>query len=518
MSRITAILAFPLVAALLLSFGWIFNSAFAADTSPDDLGHPLARVSPQTTNSFHASSNEPGIVAQYTITFTATADYAPGSDNLVIELEDFRFPSNISPSSISIWPEGSDAASPQSVTAEPRREKLNITLPDFDPATSATDADADKINSGESVTVTIQQSAGIYTPTEGGNYEAVISGPGADVTTAALNIHRVVKLSVSEGRSGTAVTATGRGFKNGTTLGFFLDSNFNGMRDSSGEIVLCEVRQVGADDTGSCSFTVSSPPFALGDNYVSALDGRGQYAFDATSDEQKFVLLPDPTATPAPTPRPTATPHPTPRPTATPYPTPTPTPRPAVAPAVPAATTTPPQLPGGNEPPHIFTGTATLNGRPTGQGIAIDAYDGGRLIGATVTQAGGRFTIHIHRSQGVITFRVNQQATAESWTAWQQGQVTTGFNLTAAGASSNEQDPSRLFAALPDLVRAFSFDNATKQWSFFDPVAADVSTLTRFVPGNIYWLLVSHTTRLMLNGAERDLSCVGDDCWNLIVW
>ena len=507
MSRITAILAFPLVAALLLSFGWIFNSAFAADNSPDDPSQPLARVAPQTTQSFYASSNEPGIAAQYTITFIATADYAPGSDDLVIELEDFRFPSNISPSSISIWPEGSNSASPQSVTVDPGHEKLNITLPDFDPATSATDADADKINSGESVTVIIQQSAGIYTPTEGGNYPAVISGPGADVTTAALNIHRVVKLSVSEGRSGTAVTATGRGFKNGTTLAFFLDSNFNGMRDSSGEIVLCEVRQVGADDTGSCSFTVSSPPFALGDNYVSALDGRGQYAFDATSDEQKFVLLPDPTATPAPTPQPTATP----------YPTPTPTPRPAVAPAVPAPTPAPPQLPGGSEPPHIFTGQATLNGSPAGTGIAIDAYDGGRLIGATVTQAGGRYTIHVHRSAGVITFRVNQQAAAESWTTWQQGQVTTGFSLTAA-AGSSESDPSRLFAALPDLVRAFAFDNTTKRWDFFDPAVPEVSTLTRFMPGNIYWLLVSNTTRLMLNGAERDLSCVGDDCWNLIVW
>ena len=206
-----------------------------------------------------------------------------------------------------------------------------------------------------------------------------------------------------------------------------------------------------------------------------------------------------------------------PPPTPTPSPTPTPTPRPAATPT-PAPTTAPPQLPGGSEPPHIFTGQATLNGSPAGQGIAIDAYDGGRLIGATVTQSGGRYTIHVHRSQGIITFRVNQQAAAESWTTWQQGQVTPGFNLTAAGVSSSESDPTRLFAALPDLVRAFAFDNATKQWDFFDPVVPEVSTLTRFVPGSIYWLLVSHTTRLMLNGVEHDLSCVGDDCWNLIVW
>ena len=196
----------------------------------------------------------------------------------------------------------------------------------------------------------------------------------------------------------------------------------------------------------------------------------------------------------------------TPRPTSTPY-------------ATPAPTAAPPQLQGGSGvPPHIFIGTANLNGSPAGQGVAIDAYDGGRLIGATVTQAGGRFSIHTHRAEGVITFRVNNQAAAESWPAWRQGQVTTGFNLTAAGNSGNETDPGRLFAALPALVRAFSFDNTTKSWFFFDPAAAEVSTLTRFIPQQAYWLLVSHTTRLLLNGVERNLSCVTDDCWNIIVW
>lgn len=199
-----------------------------------------------------------------------------------------------------------------------------------------------------------------------------------------------------------------------------------------------------------------------------------------------------------------------PAPTATPWPTPIP-------PSAPTAE--PPQLPGsGGTPPHIFIGTATLNGSPAGTGIAVDAYDSGRLIGATVTQAGGRFSIHVHRAEGVITFRVNNQAAAESWMAWRRGQVTTGFDLTAGGDGSNESDPARLFAAFPDLVRAFGFDNATKRWDFFDPAAADVSTLTRFMPQHSYWLLVSHTTRLLLNGVERDLFCVEDNCWNLIVW
>lgn len=189
------------------------------------------------------------------------------------------------------------------------------------------------------------------------------------------------------------------------------------------------------------------------------------------------------------------------------------TPTPAATPA-PAA---PQLIIPGNEPPHLFIGRATLNGNAAGAGVSVQAYDGGKLIGATVTQAGGTFTIHVHRSAGVITFRVNNQAAAESWASWSSGQANHGFNLTAGG-SRVEDNPSRLFAALPDLVRAFTFDNATKGWNFFDPLAADVSTLTRFMPQHSYWLLVSRTTWLMLNGVERQLTCVEGNCWNLIVW
>ena len=308
------------------------------------------------------------------------------------------------------------------------------------------------------------------------NYEAV--------TTVTHQVPpAAIALSATSGAPGSTISLRGEGFMSFVPV--------TGAWVSSIDVLPSPAPAT--DAQGNMDFDIRIPDLAPGVHYVSV---RG---IDAEAGIQFTVIsAPPPTATPYPTPTPT------PAPTATPYPTPAPT-------------SAPPQLPGGNEPPHIFTGTATLNGSPAGQGIAVDAYDGGRLVGATVTQANGKFTIHVHRSAGVITFRVNQQAAAESWTTWQQGQVTTGFNLTVA-AGSSESDPSRLFAALPDLVRAFSFDNATKQWDFFDPVAAEVSTLTRFMPGNIYWLLVSHTTRLMLNGAERDLSCVGDDCWNLIVW
>ena len=228
------------------------------------------------------------------------------------------------------------------------------------------------------------------------------------------------------------------------------------------------------------------------------------------------VATPTPTPAPTPTPVPTATPRPT--PTATPWPTPVPTATAATPYPTPMPTPAAPQLViPGNEPPHLFIGRATLNGNAVGAGVSVQAYDGSKLIGATVTQAGGTFTIHVHRSAGVITFRVNNQAAAESWASWSSGQANHGFNLTA-GSNRVEDNPSRLFAALPDLVRAFTFDNATKGWNFFDPLAADVSTLTRFMPQHSYWLLVSRSTWLMLNGVERQLTCVEGNCWNLIVW
>lgn len=242
---------------------------------------------------------------------------------------------------------------------------------------------------------------------------------------------------------------------------------------------------------------------------------------------------PIPGATPTPTPRPTLTPTPT--PTQIPTPTPTPTPPPTATPAhiptptpalhatstpaapIPAAPT---QLPGNiNEPPHIFSGRATRNGNSVAAGTAINAYDGNdTLVGATTTIAGGRFSIHVHRAANPITFQVGRDAATEGWDqSWQSGQVTAGFNLTVGNAGAGT-DAASLFRALPQLLRAFSFDNATKEWSFFDRQTGDFSTIARFVPQHYYWFLVSTTTTLVLNGVERELSCVEDNCWNVIVW
>lgn len=247
---------------------------------------------------------------------------------------------------------------------------------------------------------------------------------------------------------------------------------------------------------------------------------------------------PQPTATPNPTPQPTTTPQPTPTPTpiATPQPTPTPTPTPTQQPtATPYPTPTPPPQPTPtpeptpapaipdqlasttDEPPHIFTGLASLNGRAAPAGTTISAYDSANLIGRTAAAANGRYTIHVHHAAGPITFRINGRAAAQTWQTWRLGQVTSGFNLTV-GPAADHADTAWLFANLPELVRAFGFENETKQWTFFDPRAPEVSTLLQFIPQRPYWFLVSQTSNLVFNAVEQELSCADGNCWNLLVW
>lgn len=236
---------------------------------------------------------------------------------------------------------------------------------------------------------------------------------------------------------------------------------------------------------------------------------------------------PRPTATPAPvpgvTPQPTNTPAPTPTPQPTPtvVPTPTPTPEPTPTPApTPTATPAPPtQLPATTgEPPHIFSGWASIDGISARAGVAVDAYDGdNNLVGATTTTANGRFTIHVHRAVNPITFQVDERTAAQSWETWQLGQVTGGFNLTV-GDAADRTDAAWLFDALPDLVRAFTFDNQTKEWSFFDQETPEANTLLQFIPQRSYWFLVSRTTTMVFNAVERELFCAEGNCWNVIVW
>ena len=71
------------------------------------------------------------------------------------------------------------------------------------------------------------------------------------------------------------------------------------------------------------------------------------------------------------------------------------------------------------------------------------------------------------------------------------------------------------------LVAVFYFDDVGKVWSFYDPRPefADLNTLSDMVGGEAYWILVNETVEdVVLNEKARNLTCRGDDCWNLEVW
>ena len=80
-------------------------------------------------------------------------------------------------------------------------------------------------------------------------------------------------------------------------------------------------------------------------------------------------------------------------------------------------------------------------------------------------------------------------------------------------------EPAKALAPLVaagSLLRVWTFDNATKQWSFFDPrpVFAAANTIKELVTGRVYWINVESNQTSTLNGKERSLFAG----WNIVAW
>ena len=94
--------------------------------------------------------------------------------------------------------------------------------------------------------------------------------------------------------------------------------------------------------------------------------------------------------------------------------------------------------------------------------------------------------------------------------------------ILSEGAIGTEVTAAEGLANLGDnLVAVFHFNNAAKEWSFYDPRPefADLNSLDNMVQGEAYWILISEDVdEVVLNNKVRSLTCRGDDCWNLEVW
>ena len=178
------------------------------------------------------------------------------------------------------------------------------------------------------------------------------------LTSGALtSVPRKISLSEEDGGLGDTIEATGKGYKNGTTLTVYVDQTELVMWDHDnrpttdmvpllpgkitvdaykaaieaddergnvayvpvkddgsalhvygdgyawapnnnldlGEDVLCVAARIGGDDVGKCEFNVTHPTFSGGLNYVNAVDGRDGYA----PKPDTFVLKASISASPA---------------------------------------------------------------------------------------------------------------------------------------------------------------------------------------------------------------------------
>lgn len=184
-----------------------------------------------------------------------------------------------------------------------------------------------------------------------------------------------------------------------------------------------------------------------------------------------------------------------------------------------------------DQPFQEIVGKATVNELPAPPGTPITAWDisddNQRQIGYALTGAEGNFTLKITQFsdpfRGIANFRIGKMPAAETYYSENySGEAPIGFNLTAKPATGpclGWVSGMELDELLEDkFIRAFTFDNAAKQWLFYDPLAGDANTLKEFISGRAYFILVSESVGVSLNGKYHNLSCVAGNCWNLIVW
>ena len=210
---------------------------------------PEAReiVSDPDLPTFKQSSNDPGDSANFTVKFQIDPELGSNintrNSDLVIEFhEDYGVPASIRNTSVAIttkYDTDKDVTfTPEDVTVD--GEKILLSLGDMDERDDMFDYE---IRPGEVITVHFRQSADITTATEDGGYFLVeiafgdfsVAYDEDDEAPAGLEvtINRKISLSEDDGGLGDVITATGKGYKNGTTLTVFDDSLVQVMWDNT---------------------------------------------------------------------------------------------------------------------------------------------------------------------------------------------------------------------------------------------------------------------------------------------
>ena len=325
LSIMSIVVAGAVMVALLAGAG---GAAAQDEGGPPET--PTATTTPVATTTapvatVSANPRTPAAAAQYEVSFTTEQALQPFQDGIVMTLhEDIRVPTRINPFAVQVRASkltGTGAAGSGPAMAvnlegadDPRRPTTLTVIPG-----PLSQTPGQNIAATAQVTITFTKQAGLINPTEGGAYPWTVTttkvqpdvepmaaahsnpdvrqafGEPANPETAeelvtGLLVDREVILSHESVRRGAEVTLIGRGYKNGTTLTFWRDANFDGRQDS-GESTLCRT-EVSSNDIGFCTFKVSNPPFAPGPgdcdleraedgpaatcNFLNGKDGRSQ--------------------------------------------------------------------------------------------------------------------------------------------------------------------------------------------------------------------------------------------------
>ena len=194
---------------------------------------------------FTQDSDNPGDSTNFTVAFRLDKSVNTRRDDLIIEFhEDYGIPSTMRNTSIAITTDiklplndtetdvfvaGEITFTPEDVTVD--GEKILISVGDIDERDDMSEYD---FTGKEKLIVHFRQSAGITTPTEVGGYNLVgvtfgdfsVEYDENDEMPAGFEtmINRKISRDEEDGGLGKVVTATGKGYKNGTSLTVFLDS------------------------------------------------------------------------------------------------------------------------------------------------------------------------------------------------------------------------------------------------------------------------------------------------------
>ena len=239
-------------------YNWVVEGIVTVDIEVDGEARAVTPPVADGLPSFTQSSNAPGDAANYTVMFEMTSNENTRLDDLIIEFhEDYGVPGSISNASVAITTKLGDGEevtfTPELVTVD--GEKILLSLGDMDESAGDQGGTDYQLDNGEVVTVHFRQSAGITTPTEAKGYNLVgveFGGTSFEYKAAEYDgqygekdapnhprlkssVIRKISLSDEDGGLNDPVDATGKGFKNGTTLTVFVDQPTNVMWDHDGD-------------------------------------------------------------------------------------------------------------------------------------------------------------------------------------------------------------------------------------------------------------------------------------------